>query len=88
MLAAAAPANLVGHRGRIPWPCFDGRPRSATALAVEDSVVYELTRAALDDTGARRPRIAIRIMANLARIMSQRMRETNEILRQLEHSRG
>jgi hypothetical protein len=27
--------------------------------------------------------IAIRIMGNLARVMSQRMRETNEILRQL-----
>jgi len=67
---------------------LDGRPRSAAAQAVEETVVYELTRTALDEIAAQSPRIAIRIMANLARIMSQRMRETNEILRRLDDSSG
>jgi MFS superfamily sulfate permease-like transporter/CRP-like cAMP-binding protein len=67
---------------------LDGRPRSATAQAVEDTVVYELTRDALDEIATRDPAIAIRLMTNLARILSLRMRETNEILRQLDDSRG
>jgi SulP family sulfate permease len=82
-LVTMAAGSLLGEAALL-----DGRPRSATAQAVEDTVVYELTRAALDEISDRHPRVAIRIMANLARIMSQRMRETNEILRQLDDSRG
>jgi anti-anti-sigma regulatory factor len=67
---------------------LDGRPRSATAQAVGDTVVFELSRAALADIADREPGIMIRLMTNLAKILSIRMRETNEILRQLEDSRG
>jgi len=67
---------------------LDGRARSATAKAVEESVVYELAREALDEIGTHHPGIAIRVMTNLARILSLRMRETNAILRQLDDSRG
>lgn len=67
---------------------LDGLPRSATAQAVEDTVVYELTREATDEIAAQDPEIAIHMMTNLARILSLRMRETNEILRQLDDSRG
>jgi MFS superfamily sulfate permease-like transporter len=67
---------------------LDGRPRSATAQAVGPSVVYELTRGALSEIEAREPEIAIRLMTNLAKLLSIRMRETNEILRQLDDSRG
>ncbi|MEO8676189.1 MAG: SulP family inorganic anion transporter [Casimicrobiaceae bacterium] len=67
---------------------LDGRPRSASAQAVGDAVVFELTRTALDEIAAREPEIMIRLMTNLAKIQSIRMRETNEILRQLEDSRG
>jgi MFS superfamily sulfate permease-like transporter len=67
---------------------LDGRPRSATAQAVGDTVVYELTRAALSEIEAREPEIAIQLMTNLAKLLSSRVRETNEILRQLEDSRG
>ncbi len=67
---------------------LDGRPRSATAQAVENTVVYELTRDALDEIAKHDPAIAIRLMTNLARLLSLRMRETNEILRQLDDSRG
>jgi SulP family sulfate permease len=82
-LVTMAEGSLFGEAALL-----DGRPRSAAAQAVEDTVVYELTRGGLDGIAARHPRIAIRIVTNLARIMSQRMRETNEILRQLDDSRG
>ena len=67
---------------------LDGRPRSATAQAVGPTVVYELTRAALSEIEAKEPEVAIRLMTNLAKLLAIRMRETNEILRQLEDSRG
>ncbi len=67
---------------------LDGRPRSATAQAVEPTTVYELTRTALDEIARSEPAIAIRLYTNLARLMAIRMRETNEILRGLEDSRG
>ena len=68
--------------------CSTAGPRSATAQAVDATIVYEFTRAALDEIARDEPAIAIRLMTNLARLMSIRMRETNEILRELEDSRG
>ena len=67
---------------------LDGRPRSATAQAVGEAVVFELSRTALAEIAEHEPGIMIRLMTNLAKIQSIRMRETNEILRQLEDSRG
>jgi len=67
---------------------LDGRPRSATAQAVGRAVVYEFTRAALNEIEASEPEIAIRLMTNLALGLAIRMRETNEILKQLDDSRG
>lgn len=82
-IVTMAEGSLLGEAALL-----DGRPRSATARAVEDTVVYELSRRDLDSIAAQHPRIAIRVMGNLARIMSQRMRETNEILRQLYDNSG
>ncbi|HMF27403.1 MAG TPA: cyclic nucleotide-binding domain-containing protein, partial [Candidatus Cybelea sp.] len=82
-IVTMAEGSLLGEAALL-----DGRPRSATARAVEDTVVYELSREDLDGIAAQYPTIAIRIMGNLARIMSQRMRETNEILRQLYDTSG
>jgi MFS superfamily sulfate permease-like transporter len=82
-IVTMAEGSLLGEAALL-----DGRPRSATAQAVEDTVVYELSRTDLDAIAAQHPTIAIRIMGNLARIMSQRMRETNEILRQLHDASG
>jgi len=82
-LVTMAQGSLFGEAALL-----DGRPRSASATAVEDTVVYELSRAALDDLAAERPAVAMRVMTSLARILSGRMRGTNEILRQLDDSRG
>lgn len=68
---------------------LDGRPRSATALAIEPTVVYALSRDALFTRLARdAPDTAIKLLLNLARVLATRMRETNEIVRRLEESRG
>ena len=67
---------------------LDGRPRSATAIAVEPSVFYALTGAGLDALATSHPRIAITLLRNLARDMSRRMRDTNRILRSLDDSLG
>jgi SulP family sulfate permease len=67
---------------------LDGRPRSATAQAVVPTVLYELTQTALSEIESQEPETAIRLLKNLAKLLAIRMRETNEILRQLEDSRG
>ena len=68
---------------------LDGRPRSATALAIERTVVYALARdALLTRLASEAPDTAIHLLLNLARILASRMRETNEIVRRLEESRG
>lgn len=82
-IVTMAEGSLFGEAALL-----DGRSRSATAQAVEETVVFELSRDGLDALTTQHPRIAIRLMTNLARAMSQRMRETNELLRQLEDSRG
>ncbi len=82
-IVTMAEGSLFGEAALL-----DGRPRSATAQAVGATVVYEFSRDALDEIARTEPATAIQMMKNLARLLSIRMRETNEILRQLEDSRG
>ncbi len=82
-IVTMAEGSLFGEAALL-----DGRPRSATAQAAEEIVVYELTRDELHEIETRYPPVAIRMMTNLARQLSLRMRETNEIVRQLADSRG
>ncbi len=65
----------------------DKRPRPVIAGAAEDAVVRESIRGALDEIGEGRPRIAIRVVARLARITLERKRETGVIPRPLDASR-
>jgi uncharacterized membrane protein len=55
---------------------FDEKPRSASALATTDAVLYELKRATLGAFLENHPRAAMAIL----RTMSERMRETNALL--------
>jgi len=82
-IVTMAEGSLFGEAALL-----DGRPRSATAQAVGAAVVYEFSRDALDEIARTEPATAVQMMKNLARLLSIRMRETNEILRQLEDSRG
>ena len=82
-IVTMAEGSLFGEAALL-----DGRPRSATAQAVGATVVYAFSRDALDEISRTEPATAIQMMKNLARLLSLRMRDTNEILRQLEDSRG
>jgi CRP/FNR family cyclic AMP-dependent transcriptional regulator len=55
---------------------FDDKPRSASALATSDAVLFELSRATLSRYLERRPAAAMAIL----RTMSERLRETNALL--------
>jgi uncharacterized membrane protein len=55
---------------------FDEKPRSASALATTDAVLYELKRDTLGVFLEQHPRAAMAIL----RTMSERMRETNALL--------
>jgi CRP/FNR family cyclic AMP-dependent transcriptional regulator len=55
---------------------FDDKPRSASALATTDAVLFELSRATLSTYLERRPRAAMAIL----RTMAERLRETNAML--------
>ena len=58
-----------------------GGPRTADAIADSDVVVLVLTRAALAEIGAERPALAGSLVANLAKILSERLRTTTFALR-------
>jgi uncharacterized membrane protein len=55
---------------------FDDKPRSASALATNDTVLLELQRETLENYLDKRPRAAMAIL----RTMSERLRETNTML--------
>lgn len=55
---------------------FDEKPRSASALATTDAVLFELQRSTLANYLERRPAAAMAIL----RTMSERLRETNTML--------
>jgi CRP/FNR family transcriptional regulator, cyclic AMP receptor protein len=55
---------------------FDEKPRSASALATTDAVLFELQRSTLASYLERRPTAAMAIL----RTMSERLRETNTML--------
>jgi len=63
---------------------FDHGPRSASALAHEDSVLYGLFEGDLDQLERTRPQAAARLLHNLALSVSLRLRHTNERLRDIE----
>ena len=68
---------------------LDGGPRSATAVAAERSVLYELTRSALlEDLPKQHSPIAIALLASLASQLSLRLRETTGMLRRMDKARG
>lgn len=55
---------------------FDDKPRSASALAISDAVLFELSRVTLSKYLERRPAAAMAIL----RTMAERLRQTNALL--------
>ena len=78
-LITCAPGVVFGEIALL-----DGAGRSADAVADEDSVVYELTQAELDDIQAREPALAAQLMLNIARQLSVYLRFASANLREAD----
>jgi CRP/FNR family cyclic AMP-dependent transcriptional regulator len=72
VLADAGPGDLFGELSLL-----DGGPRTATALAVEDSELLTIDRGDLHEVIRRHPHAAIDLMT----VMGRRLRATDELLR-------
>jgi CRP/FNR family transcriptional regulator, cyclic AMP receptor protein len=71
-LAALEPGDFFGEMTLI-----DELPRSATARAASPARLYILYKTHLDDLGDVFPRVAARLLRNLARLLSARLRQQN-----------
>lgn len=91
--------NQEGHRTRIAtieagslfgeMSMLDGGTRTATAVTIEPTVLYRISRSTLlDELPATQPLIARALMAALMRHVSQRLRETTRLVRELDEARG
>jgi CRP-like cAMP-binding protein/anti-anti-sigma regulatory factor len=78
-----APGSLFGEGAML-----DGAKRSATAIAAEDAVVYSLSRATLDSLAASHPALANKLLLNLGRHLSGRLRQTTDALREFGDTAG
>src|SRR5262249_32057300 len=63
---------------------LDGQPRSATVTADNDVVCYVLSENAFNALVAERPSIAIRLLANVAKEISVRLRSATRMISELE----
>jgi CRP/FNR family transcriptional regulator, cyclic AMP receptor protein len=66
------PGDLFGEVG-----FFDGRPRSADVLALEEAEALVLTQAAFQRLRLAHPRLALRFVLDLGRILSERFRASD-----------
>jgi MFS superfamily sulfate permease-like transporter len=82
-LVTFAPGSLFGEAA-----LFDGAERSASAIAAEDAVVYSLSRTTLNALAVTHPALANKLLFNLGRHLSGRLRQTTASLRELGDSAG
>jgi CRP/FNR family transcriptional regulator, cyclic AMP receptor protein len=70
------------NSGRIfgEMSVIDGSPRSATAIASEDTILMVLTKQEFNKILDEKPRMGAKILQKIATVMSQRLRETTGVL--------
>src|SRR5215211_6832827 len=71
---ALEPGDLFGEVG-----FFDGLPRSADVVAVEESEALVLTQAAFQRLRLTHPRLALRFVLDLGRILGERFRASDAL---------
>ncbi|MHA1567937.1 MAG: cyclic nucleotide-binding domain-containing protein [Alphaproteobacteria bacterium] len=59
---------------------IDGRPHSATVVAATDTVLLVLTRERFDQLMEEFPRLGAKLLLQIARMISQRLRQTSGVL--------
>jgi CRP-like cAMP-binding protein len=67
---------------------LEGGLHTATATAAADSVVYVLSRASLDALAAVHPGLVSKLLLNLGRHLSERLRHAPDVLRKLSDLSG
>jgi sulfate permease, SulP family len=78
-----APGSIFGEAAML-----DGGLRSATAVVAEDAVVYSLSRSGLERLLLSHPALANKLLLNLGRHLSGRLRQTTDALRELSDGSG
>jgi CRP-like cAMP-binding protein len=78
-LVTFAPGSIFGEAA-----LFDGNKRSASAIAAEDAVVYSLSRTTLAALAVTYPTLANKLLFNLGRHLSARLRQTTASLREVD----
>jgi sulfate permease, SulP family len=78
-LVTFAPGTVFGELAVL-----DAGPRSATVTADSELVCYILTGEQFTSLSEQAPALAIKLLANLARRMSHRLRDANRTIQQLE----
>ena len=74
-IATIGPGHTIGEMALI-----DGQPRSAGAVAVEDLTLLALARADLDRLANDHPRLAVKVLLKVSKLLSQRLRQTTSNL--------
>jgi CRP-like cAMP-binding protein len=74
-IATIGPGHTIGEMALI-----DGQPRSAGAVAVEELTLLALARADLDRLANDHPRLAVKVLLKVSKLLSQRLRQTTSNL--------
>lgn len=75
-LATAKPGEFFGELALL-----DDAPRSASAIAVDETSVVALFRTDLLALSETRPRLGVKILMQLSQIVAERLRRTNRALK-------
>lgn len=75
VIAQVNPGRTFGEMSVI-----DGEPRSATAMAAKDSLILILTRDDFTTLLDKAPRLAVVIVMNVAKLVSQKLRKASGLL--------
>lgn len=77
-LATAKPGEFIGELALL-----DDSPRTASAIAVDETSVVALYRTDLLALSEARPRLGVKILVQLSQIVAERLRRTNRALKEV-----
>jgi CRP/FNR family cyclic AMP-dependent transcriptional regulator len=77
-LVVIGPEDIFGEMAVI-----DGLPRSATARVAEDAELISLKKKDLERLCSEDPALALKLVSNIVRVFSKRVRESNEEYRDM-----
>ena len=75
-LASAKPGEFIGELALL-----DDAPRTASAIAVDETSVVALYRTDLLALSQTRPRLGVKVLMQLSQIVAERLRRTNRALK-------